>query len=31
MKAAVEAARESFGQTFGQKALKEVITPPKQE
>jgi len=28
---AVGAARESFGRTFGQKALKDAITPPKQE
>ena len=31
MKTAVGAARESFGRTFGLKALQEAITPPKQE
>jgi hypothetical protein len=31
MNDSVQAARDAFGQTFGQKALQEAITPPKQE
>jgi hypothetical protein len=27
----VQAARDEFGKTFGQQALQEATTPPKQE